>query len=586
MTFTWILIGILSAFAGVLFYIWRQIWIGTIFSAEFGVSDLQGNYTRTYSWMANQLGHMTLGLGTALVTVWIIEFLGAAFDFSAPKEAPGGALPLPGIAPLSYHAVAVLVALAVLFGLFTLSKRAVDFKGVLPVRVLGLAFGLALLAAALLLTLAGLGAPHLDALRGLLNVLFRDFGQTSTTLAQLYTQNTLLAFGGAGFSLAVWTVKEFCSDQVTTVDLLQIARRQRVDAVKSANGNCTGTRCWDEMMKESLWDSRTDWFFYCAGAAIAVGILASHPEAKTRFPEAALEIFFTAFFVGLFVLLGRVFSLRQQAIDRVGAPYAERLAFLRSGVLPVRPPSRPAGATDMLDALHCFAHAQAEARKTHKTNDEASLGGAHLIVTGPGGTGKSPLVIGLANEAALSSLPSSTIVRGVVKPQYRVKARYVQYQRMRLREAEDPSHKKWLRKMEAERVKIDHGVVLVEGRLLYALESSDFAVIDNIPLGEFHPHLSERMKRAIKHMAKGDRRVVWVIDPRPGGNDALESDGAAADETAHGSPGDKEAGAGSEAAQIEAAKLLYCAIGKQMKGATVTIVRTVAAPTDQTADGP
>ena len=41
-------------------------WVKDVFAAEFGNSDVQSNYSRLYAWMANQLGHMTLGLATAL----------------------------------------------------------------------------------------------------------------------------------------------------------------------------------------------------------------------------------------------------------------------------------------------------------------------------------------------------------------------------------------------------------------------------------------------------------------------------------------------------------------------------------------
>ncbi len=50
-------------------------WVKDVFAAEFGNSDVQSNYSRLYAWMANQLGHMTLGLATALAFIWIFETL-------------------------------------------------------------------------------------------------------------------------------------------------------------------------------------------------------------------------------------------------------------------------------------------------------------------------------------------------------------------------------------------------------------------------------------------------------------------------------------------------------------------------------
>lgn len=49
------------------------LWITDVFASEFGNSDVQANYSRLYAWMANQLGHMTLGLATTLAFVWVYE---------------------------------------------------------------------------------------------------------------------------------------------------------------------------------------------------------------------------------------------------------------------------------------------------------------------------------------------------------------------------------------------------------------------------------------------------------------------------------------------------------------------------------
>ena len=49
------------------------MWLSKIFAREFGFSDVQSNYSRVYAWMANQLGHMTLGMATAFIFIWIAE---------------------------------------------------------------------------------------------------------------------------------------------------------------------------------------------------------------------------------------------------------------------------------------------------------------------------------------------------------------------------------------------------------------------------------------------------------------------------------------------------------------------------------
>lgn len=50
-----------------------KIWLVNIFEHEFGFSDVLSNYSRVYAWMANQLGHMTLGLLTVFAFHWIAD---------------------------------------------------------------------------------------------------------------------------------------------------------------------------------------------------------------------------------------------------------------------------------------------------------------------------------------------------------------------------------------------------------------------------------------------------------------------------------------------------------------------------------
>lgn len=67
------------------------MWVRKIFAREFGTSDVQSNYSRLYSWMANQLGHMTLGLATVLMFFWIADTISATarliINWSAPLQA-------------------------------------------------------------------------------------------------------------------------------------------------------------------------------------------------------------------------------------------------------------------------------------------------------------------------------------------------------------------------------------------------------------------------------------------------------------------------------------------------------------------
>ncbi|QIE57045.1 hypothetical protein G5B40_17325 [Pikeienuella piscinae] len=71
------------------------MWIKAIFAREFGFSDVQSNYSRVYAWMANQLGHMTLGMATAFFFVWIADTIGATarliVDWEGrPRQAANG----------------------------------------------------------------------------------------------------------------------------------------------------------------------------------------------------------------------------------------------------------------------------------------------------------------------------------------------------------------------------------------------------------------------------------------------------------------------------------------------------------------
>jgi hypothetical protein len=54
------------------------MWLQKIFAHEFGYSDIEGNYSRVYPWMANQLGHLTLGMAVVLFFYWFHDTVGSA----------------------------------------------------------------------------------------------------------------------------------------------------------------------------------------------------------------------------------------------------------------------------------------------------------------------------------------------------------------------------------------------------------------------------------------------------------------------------------------------------------------------------
>ena len=63
-----------------------SLWLIRIFEAQFGNSDVLSNYSRTYSWMANQLGHMTLGLGTAFLYFWVVSTFETVHHHIRPEK--------------------------------------------------------------------------------------------------------------------------------------------------------------------------------------------------------------------------------------------------------------------------------------------------------------------------------------------------------------------------------------------------------------------------------------------------------------------------------------------------------------------
>lgn len=67
----------------------RTLWFANMFD-QFSSSDVLSNYTRTYAWMANQLGHMALGLLTVFLFIWITETLETAHAlWASPAQIAG-----------------------------------------------------------------------------------------------------------------------------------------------------------------------------------------------------------------------------------------------------------------------------------------------------------------------------------------------------------------------------------------------------------------------------------------------------------------------------------------------------------------
>ncbi|MEM9009824.1 MAG: hypothetical protein AAGE18_01250 [Pseudomonadota bacterium] len=466
-----LVLGMLLAGLLAVFLLKGRIWLTRIFAVEFGQSDVQSNYSRTYAWLANQLGHMTLGLVTALAYFWLVETLAGALSHAGWSAA------------WSPWIVSFVVALVIVV-LMGARNGADDRRHGMPaVNAWAIKRGVAALALLF-------GGTYLVASPGAA-ALSSSLMQAWTVTAQaadpaVLAQGTLFGLGSAAVSLSIWLTKEFCSDQRGIEAVIARAAYRR--------GGGDATRAVNAIRTEGLWDSVTDGFFYLTGAVLSVGIIASHPQLDTAFPESAWEIGFSVFFVLVLLFVGRSYAYRQQALDFIGAPYAARLALLGT------PIAAGDGAPLSYDTLH------ADLGELEKTAPPR-----HTVIFGPPGSGKSPLAIALACEAALQPIEVQPRV-GKLR-NHKLRARYTTFQRANLKEAEDRLN---LRYQEAMGTKAVKDTVFVDGRVLWDLRRANLLVIDNVPAAEvscvIENQPSAAMRGLIELAAKPGLRIVWALD--------------------------------------------------------------------------
>ncbi|MEM7545806.1 MAG: hypothetical protein AAF367_09745 [Pseudomonadota bacterium] len=149
------------------------MWLKDIFAREFGFSDVQSNYSRVYAWMANQLGHMTLGMATAFFFIWIVE---TSYSFTTDIVRAGGWLNALSLSCTRdqggcLSVVAITAAGAILSGLMAyLSQRREDNR---------------LFVAAFVLLIASVlyGAAYGQGCAGCWNYLFLTLAMAVVTLA-------------------------------------------------------------------------------------------------------------------------------------------------------------------------------------------------------------------------------------------------------------------------------------------------------------------------------------------------------------------------------------------------------------------
>jgi hypothetical protein len=203
---------------------------------------------------------------------------------------------------------------------------------------------------------------------------------------------------GAMASMALWWVKEFGSDLPNVAaELRRACDDRRLQGACAAPPEMT-LGYW----RDGEWDCRTDGLFYFAGAWIGAGLLSSSATLTADGAAGAwrsgAEIIGLLLFVAIFLLLGRNWARRQQAIDMTGAPRASRLALFGSRLtLAVQDGGTWRCEPTALRTLHAFA--------TALPTDGAPFD--HLVIVGAPGSGKSVLGHALATEAALVGLPAS-----------------------------------------------------------------------------------------------------------------------------------------------------------------------------------
>ncbi len=324
----------------------KWLWFTKDFKSEFGISDVRSNYSRVYSWMANQLGHLTLGLGTLLVFYWFVELVESAAHTYFPADRSTDATFF-GIVAAAVVSAFVVVWLAkrdyrfMFLSLFAVLGNVVFTPwvfcadGVFPAEIwppegyagicgVAVIIGLALLCVAI--RISDDDADSFDKCFYIVATVCLSAWFASACWLDFVTEWKVAA-AGAISAMAIWTAKEFAGDMQTVRAELNDARERRC---KAGSKNDQGTRLNREFRSTALWDSRTDAMFYLAGAWIGAGVISDvSATSGSRIAWAFdLELFGFLFFLAFFVFGGRNWAYRQQAVDRSGAERANMMAVI------------------------------------------------------------------------------------------------------------------------------------------------------------------------------------------------------------------------------------------------------------------
>lgn len=618
-------------------------WVKQIFALEFGTSDVQANYSRVYAWMANQLGHMTLGLAVALLFVWISESsLSAIIKFTAwlgdaeaaPLACQWGWLCLPSNLMLSATFTVVIGGLAVFLLWWAWSGRchqpASQSRANLYPRIpkgVAIAFhaGVALLligvviyalgfkptgvsigawttlmstliatlvitaaivvlckdAEVLFLSLFGLAIVFVLG-TGILNYQIGnsparwEFLVIAALLLGLMAATWLLRYRDAEYkhlrhsgatlwrevaglvfvvvflgvlhfgldpewrtaltaafaSVTLWWVKEFGSDIPGVHEEIGRAYDNRPTPLPGSE------RDYDQVeldyLTDARMDARTDGLFYIAGAWIGAGVISDMPVLTDNSWETGAELVGCMIFIFIFMVEGKRWSFRQVALDRMGANRASRLAVFRSALkmiviepdaeTPAEGPAPEINDYDPhpIDRLRRFAH-----------GDKTSASLDHVFVIGALGSGRTPLGLALASEAALSC--HSTINDGAAPRHEHRTGRYVQLHRLAhlLRDVTKrselsayPTQPVWFDKTSGTRLSIGEQRPK-DGSNPEREEAASLVVIDD---AAFVNGVTPFTACDALNLAAGAQQTVWMFPTRERSNTGpLTSSGAVAE---------------------------------------------------------
>ena len=513
-------------------------------TVKIGASDVQANYTRGYTWSANQFGHISLGLLAALLFTWIGETAclsvfdrandGKGLCNGPPKPVTAAADGADLHATIFWTHVLLCVLAGLIWGLAVQRNHrlwpqrwkksgeenmAMKFvrSGARSRRGWWL-FGIASLAFfVIFLRLEDLLPLSTHQAAAAVRVAFPCLVIAGVVLflcAPLQnSQLAILAAAWAGLVLAVvlawepldhkmalpliasiagvgmWYVKEWGND-IPKVHLeIETAEEERRCALHHA-ANCTFPKNQQHhdiqasYLADARWDTFTDAIFYTVGGFLGFAILyegaLSDPDANWT-TGTELTAYFTMLIV--FVLVASNALRDSAALDRTGTPYSSRLAVFGGAACLPDPGADDQKRERPLDWMKRFA------KYGFKDPDKGTKE-VDLIVIGPDESGRTPLAIALTCEAALAH-PRSSEADG--KPERR-KARFISLHSL-LRD------KRHLNSTE---------------ELHVPPKEACFIAIDDVP-----SHSPDSLiERALRKMGPlgGQRRVVWVLDydPTPG----------------------------------------------------------------------